>query len=272
MPFFTWAMFVIGFLLLLAFPPLEVAAILQLSDRVFGASSICPPGLMEGGQHLDISGGGSPMLYQHLFWFLAHPEVYVLILPAFAILTEVIPNNARRPLWGYKSMVYSVLTLGFLSFLVWAHHMYLTGMGTMMSTYFQITTVLISVPSVILLTCTDDLAVGRLHPLQHADALRLCLPAHVRLRRSHRSAAGIQFHRPRAARHLLRDRPLPLRRRPRHHLRLFAGIYHWFPKITGRFMSDRLGKWHFWPSLIGMNMVFLPMIVPGHGGLPPPLV
>ena len=152
LPFFCWAMFVVAFLLLLAFPPLEVAALLQLSDRVFGSSFFLPTGLMEGGQHLDISGGGSPLLYQHLFWFLAHPEVYVLILPAFAILAEVIPANTRRPLWGYKAMVYGVLTLGFLSFLVWAHHMYLTGMGTMISTYFQITTVLISVPSVILLT------------------------------------------------------------------------------------------------------------------------
>ena len=153
MPFFCWAMFIIGFLLLLAFPPLEVAALLQLSDRLFGSSFFLPTGLMEGGKHLDISGGGSPLLYQHLFWFLAHPEVYVLILPAFAILTDVIPCNARRPLWGYKMMVYALLTLAFLSFLVWAHHMYLTGMGTMMSTYFQITTVLISVPSVVLLTC-----------------------------------------------------------------------------------------------------------------------
>ncbi len=100
----------------------------------------------------DAAGGGSPLLYQHLFWFLAHPEVYVLILPAIAIVAEIIPCNTRKPLWGYKTMVYAVMVLGFLAFIVWAHHMYITGMGPAISTFFQTTTVLISVPSVILIT------------------------------------------------------------------------------------------------------------------------
>ena len=154
LPFFTWAMFVIAFLLLLAFPPLEVAALMQLSDQMFGSSFFLPTGLYtkEAGL-LNVSGGGHPVLFQHLFWFLAHPEVYVLLLPAIAIVAEVIPCNTRKPLWGYKSMVYGVLTLAFLSFIVWAHHMYLTGMGSVVATFFQFTTVLISVPSVILLTC-----------------------------------------------------------------------------------------------------------------------
>ena len=108
--------------------------------------------LHQGRGLLDVSGGGSPLLFQHLFWFLGHPEVYVLLLPAFACVAEIIPANTRKPLWGYKSMVYAVLVLGFLSFIVWAHHMYLTGMGPAVSTFFQTTTVLISVPSVILLT------------------------------------------------------------------------------------------------------------------------
>ncbi|MDP1587386.1 MAG: cbb3-type cytochrome c oxidase subunit I [Prosthecobacter sp.] len=266
MPFFCWAMFVIAFLLLLAFPPLEVAAILQLSDRVFGSSFYLPTGLMEGGKHLDISGGGSPLLYQHLFWFLAHPEVYVLILPAFAILSDVIPCNARRPLWGYKSLVYSVLTLGFLSFLVWAHHMYLTGMGTMMSTYFQITTVLISVPSVVLLTClmislwggsirfnTQMLFACAFLPMFGFGGLT-GLPlafSFIDLALHDTYYVIGHFHYVVA---------------PGTIFALFAGIYHWFPKFTGRFMSDRLGKWHFWPSLIGMNMVFLPMMIQGMAG------
>lgn len=266
MPFFCWAMFVAAFLLLLAFPPLEVAAILQLSDRMFGSSFYLPTGLMEGGQHLDISGGGSPLLYQHLFWFLAHPEVYVLILPAFAILTEVIPCNARRPLWGYKSMVYSVLTLGFLSFLVWAHHMYLTGMGTMMSTYFQITTVLISVPSVILLTCmmislwggsirfnTQMLFASAFLPMFGIGGLT-GLPlafSFIDLAMHDTYYVIGHFHYVVA---------------PGTIFALFAGVYHWFPKITGRYMNDKLGKLHFWPSLIGMNLVFAPMFIQGMAG------
>ncbi|MCB1279368.1 cbb3-type cytochrome c oxidase subunit I [Prosthecobacter sp.] len=266
MPFFCWAMFVTAFLLLLAFPPLEVAAILQLSDRVFGSSFYLPTGLMEGGKHLDISGGGSPLLYQHLFWFLAHPEVYVLILPAFAILTDIIPCNARRPLWGYKSMVYSVLTLGFLSFLVWAHHMYLTGMGTMMSTYFQITTVLISVPSVILLTCmmislwggsirfnTQMLFASAFLPMFGIGGLT-GLPlafAFIDLALHDTYYVIGHFHYVVA---------------PGTIFALFAGVYHWFPKITGRFMNDKLGKWHFWPSLVGMNLVFAPMFIQGMAG------
>jgi cytochrome c oxidase subunit 1 len=266
MPFFCWAMFVTAFLLLLAFPPLEVAAILQLSDRVFGSSFYLPTGLMEGGKHLDISGGGSPLLYQHLFWFLAHPEVYVLILPAFAILTEVIPCNARRPLWGYKSMVYSVLTLGFLSFLVWAHHMYLTGMGTMMSTYFQITTVLISVPSVVLLTClmvslwggsirfnTQMLFASAFLPMFGIGGLTGLPLAFTFIDLAMHDTYYVigHFHYVVA---------------PGTIFALFAGVYHWFPKFTGRFMNDKLGKLHFWPSFLGMNMIFAPMLIQGMAG------
>ncbi|MCH1409966.1 MAG: cbb3-type cytochrome c oxidase subunit I, partial [Verrucomicrobiales bacterium] len=122
LPFFVWAMLVTGFLLLLAFPPLEVAAIMQLMDRMAGTSFYIPTGLNVSGMAFDAAGGGSPLLYQHLFWFLAHPEVYVLILPAIAIVAEIIPCNTRKPLWGYKTMVYAVMVLGFLAFIVWAHH------------------------------------------------------------------------------------------------------------------------------------------------------
>src|SRR5581483_8234471 len=151
LPFFVWAQFVTGFLLLLAFPPLEAAALMQLMDKVAGTSFFLPTGLAVVGRH--ISGGGSPLLWQHLFWFLGHPEVYVLILPAMGIVCEIIANNTRKPIWGYKSLVYSALTIGFLSFIVWAHHMYMTGMGTKISTFFQTTTMIISIPSVIILTC-----------------------------------------------------------------------------------------------------------------------
>ncbi len=266
MPFFCWAMFIVAFLLLLAFPPLEVAALLQFSDRVFGSSFFLPTGLMEGGQHLDISGGGSPLLYQHLFWFLAHPEVYVLILPAFAILTEVIPANTRRPLWGYKAMVYAGLTLGFLSFLVWAHHMYLTGMGTMMSTYFQITTVLISVPSVILLTGLMISLYGgsiRFNPQMLFASAFLPMFGIGGLTGLPLAFIFIDL--------ALHDTYYVIGHfhyvvAPGSIFAFFAGVYHWYPKATGRKMNDFLGRLHFWPSLVGMNLVFAPMFIQGMGG------
>ena len=152
LPFFVWAQLVTAFLLVLAFPPLESAAVLQLMDRVAGTSFFLPSGLVVSGEILDVSGGGSPLLWQHLFWFLAHPEVYVLILPAMGIVSEVIANNTRKPLWGYKSLVFAVVFLGFMSFIVWAHHMFITGMGTAMSDFFQTTTMIISIPSIIILS------------------------------------------------------------------------------------------------------------------------
>ncbi len=143
------------------------------------------------GAAVSISGGGSPLLWQHLFWFLGHPEVYVLILPAMGIVAEIIANNTRKPLWGYKSLVFAALVLGFLSFIVWAHHMYLTGMGTMVSAFFQTTTMIISIPSVIILTCVFHFALGRLDPVQHADAVRDGVSADVRHRRADGPAAGV---------------------------------------------------------------------------------
>ena len=111
-----------------------------------------PSGLVVNGAAVSISGGGSPLLWQHLFWFLGHPEVYVLILPGMGIVAEILANNTRKPLWGYKSLVFAALVLGFLSFIVWAHHMWLTGMGTAVSAFFQTTTMIISIPSVIILS------------------------------------------------------------------------------------------------------------------------
>ncbi|HEX7653072.1 MAG TPA: cbb3-type cytochrome c oxidase subunit I, partial [Verrucomicrobiae bacterium] len=153
LPFFVWAQFVTAFILLLAFPPLEAAGLLQLMDNALGTSFFLPTGLAVAGKVGEASGGGSPLLWQHLFWFLGHPEVYVLILPAMGIVAEIVANNTRKPLWGYKSLVYSALIVGFLSFIVWAHHMYMTGMGQKIATFFQATTMMISVPSVIILTC-----------------------------------------------------------------------------------------------------------------------
>ncbi len=153
LPFFVWSQLVTALLLLLAFPALQAAAIFQWMDRVAGTSFFLPSGLMVGGIPLQgISGGGNPLLWQHLFWFLGHPEVYVLILPAMGIVAEVITTNARRPLWGYGLMVAAVLFMGGMSMIVWAHHMFLTGMSASLGTFFQVTTFIISIPSVILVT------------------------------------------------------------------------------------------------------------------------
>lgn len=267
LPFFTWAQLVTSFLLLLAFPPLEGAAVLQLMDRVAGTSFFMPSGLVVSGQALDIAGGGSPLLWQHLFWFLAHPEVYVLILPAMGIVGEIIANNTRKPLWGYKSLVYSSIFLGFMSFLVWAHHMFLTGMGTEMSAFFQTTTMIISIPSVIILTALMISLWG--------GSIRFNTPMLFAL--SFLPMFGIGG---------LTGLPLGLAGSdialhdtyyvighfhyvvaPGTIFALFAGIYFWYPKITGKHMCEKLGKLHFWASLISINAVFMPMFIQGLAGM-----
>ncbi len=267
LPFFVWAQFVTGFLLLLAFPPLEAAAVLQLGDNLLHTSFFLPTGLVVSGQHLHVSGGGSPLLWQHLFWFLGHPEVYVLILPGMGIVTEIIACNTRKPIWGYRSMVYSVLTIGFLSFIVWAHHMYLTGMGTRIATFFQTTTMMISIPSVIILTSLfislwgasmrfntpmlfalgflPMFGIGGLTGLPlgfNASDIHLHDTYYVIAHFHYVVAPGTIF-------------------------ALFAGIYYWYPKVTGRFMNEFWGRVHFALSFIFMNLVFMPMFIQGMAGL-----
>ncbi|MFM8470547.1 MAG: cbb3-type cytochrome c oxidase subunit I [Limisphaerales bacterium] len=267
LPFFTWVQFVTAFILLLAVPPLEAAGILQLVDKVFGASFFLPTGLVVSGKPYDVAGGGSPLLWQHLFWFLGHPEVYVLILPAMGVVSEIIACNTRKPLWGYKSLVYSVLAVGFISFIVWAHHMYLTGMGTKISTFFQTTTMIISIPSVIILTClfmslwggsirfnTPMLFALAFLPMFGIGGLTgLPLGFNFSDLHLHDSYYVIaHFHYVVA---------------PGTIFALFAGVYFWYPKMTGRYMSETLGKIHFWGSLLGMNLVFMPMFFQGLYGM-----
>ncbi|MDE1977453.1 MAG: cbb3-type cytochrome c oxidase subunit I, partial [Elusimicrobia bacterium] len=153
MPVFVWSEFVASVLLLLAFPPLEAGGVLQLMDRVLHTSFFLPKEVMIFGVLYKGSGGGQPLLWQHLFWFLAHPEVYILVLPPIGIVAEIIANNTRRPLHGYKIIVSSMLFIGALSFVVWAHHMFLSGMSPILANFFLVTTMIISVPSVALLTC-----------------------------------------------------------------------------------------------------------------------
>ena len=246
LPFFVWAQLVTSFLLLLAFPPLEAAGVLQLMDRIAGTSFFLPSGLVVSGQiQNQYAGGGSPLLWQHLFWFLAHPEVYVLILPAMGIVAEVIANNTRKPLWGYRLLVFSVIFLGFMSFIVWAHHMFMTGMGTTLSTFFQATTMIISIPSVVILTCFIISLYG--------GSIRYNVPMHFALSFLPMFAIGG-----------LTGLPLGLTASDIHlhdtyyvigHFHyvvapgtifaLFAGVYYWYPKVTGRKMNDfQIGRAH----------------------------
>jgi cytochrome c oxidase subunit 1 len=267
LPFFVWAQFVTGFLLLLAFPPLEAAGLLQLADNLLRTSFFLPSGLVTSGGPVPASGGGSPLLWQHLFWFLAHPEVYVLILPAMGIVSEVIANNTRKPLWGYKSMVYAVLGIGFLAFIVWAHHMYLTGMGTKISTFFQTTTMMISIPSVIILTALFISLWG--------GSIRFNTPMLFALAFLPMFGIGgltglpLGFN---ASDIYLHDSYYVIGHfhyvvAPGTIFGLFAGVYFWYPKATGRYMSELLGKIHFIGSFICMNLIFAPMFIQGLRGM-----
>ena len=267
LPWFVWAQFVTAFILLLAFPPLEAAGVMQLMDNLLHTSFFLPTGLAVGGQLANVSGGGSPLLWQHLFWFLGHPEVYVLILPAMGVVCEIVANNTRKPIWGYKSLVYSSLSIGFISFIVWAHHMYLTGMGTKISAFFQATTMAISVPSVIILTCFFISLWG--------GSIRFNTPMLFALAFLPMFGIGgltglpLGFN---ASDVYLHDTYYVIAHfhyvvAPGTIFALFAGVYYWFPKITGRTMNEFWGRVHFWCSFVFMNLVFMPMFAQGIKGM-----
>jgi len=207
------------------------------------------------------------VLWQHLFWFLAHPEVYVLILPAIGMVGEILANNTRKPLYGYKAMVGAIFVLGFLSFLVWAHHMYMTGMGAKVSSFFQTTTVMISVPSVILVTALVlSLWGGSIRftpPMLFATAF---LPM---FGIGGLTGIPLAFN---ATDLYLHDTYYVIAHfhyvvAPGTIFAIFAGVYYWYPKASGRMMNEFLARLHFWTSIIFINGIFFPMFLQGIAGV-----
>jgi len=266
LPVFVWAQFVTSVLLLLAFPPLEAASVLQLMDRVFHTSFYMPKDLVILGETYSGSGGGQPLLWQHLFWFLAHPEVYVLVLPPMGIVAEIIATNTRKPLHGYKTIVYSMLAIGFMSFMVWAHHMFISGMSASLGNFFLVTTMIISVPSVALMTCfvfslkgasirynvpmLFALAFIPLFAIGGLTGLPLGMTVtDIYLHDTYYVIGHFHF--------VVVTGSI---------IALMGGVYHWFPKWYGRKMNDTLGHIHFWGTVVTMSAIFAPMLFMGMGG------
>jgi cytochrome c oxidase subunit 1 len=266
MPLTVWAWFVTAILGLLAFGVLLSAGILLLMDRNLGTSFFVPLGTMNG----DLTGhrGGSPLLWQHLFWFFGHPEVYIAILPAMGMCSQLLSVFSRKPIFGYKAMVYAILGIGFLGFMVWGHHMFMSGMSPYTAFAFSIMTMAIGVPSAIkTFNWLGTLMHGRIRfaspmlfaigfvslfvtggisgPFLAQPVLDIQLhdtyfvPAHFHLIMGVASIFGI-----------------------------FAATYYWFPKMFGRMMNESMARWHFWFSFIGTYAIFMPMHYLGMAGMP----
>ncbi len=257
MPMFVWMSFITQVLLLLAFPVITVALILLMFDRFFGTHFFVP------------SGGGDPLLWQHLFWIFGHPEVYILILPAFGIVSEVLPVFSRKPLFGYAAMVFSGVFIAFLGFGVWSHHMFSTGMGPIADTFFALSNHADRDPDRGEDLQLDRHDLGRLAPVPNADALRASASSPCS------SSAGCRAS-------CTPSPPADLQQTDTYfvvahfHYVLFggsifgltAGAYYWWPKMFGRMLDERLGKLHFWLMLIGFNLTFFPMHFVGLHGMP----
>ncbi len=266
MPLTIWAFFVTAIIGLLSFPVLASGFFLLMFDRGLGTSFYLSD-IFIAGQALDYV-GGSPILYQHLFWFLGHPEVYIIILPAMGIVSEVLSVHARKPVFGYKAMVYSILAIAFLSFIVWAHHMFMSGVNPFLSNFFVIFTLIIAVPSAvkvfnwittlwggqIRLNSAMLFAIGFISLFVSGGLTGIFLG---------NSAIDIQMHDTYfvvAHFHIVMGVAAMFG--------MFAGIYHWFPKMFGRFMNETLGKIHFWMTIIGAYAIFWPMHYLGMAGVP----
>jgi cytochrome c oxidase subunit I len=256
MPLFVWMTLIVSFLLVFAFPSLTVAQIELLFDRNFGTNFFKP------------DAGGDPLLWQHLFWFFGHPEVYVLILPAMGVISEILPTFSRKPIFGYAFVAYSGVAIGFLGFTVWAHHMFATGLGPLADALFSAGSFLIGVPTgVKIFNWLATLYGGSISlksPLYFAAGFVAMFTIG--------GISGISLASP----------PIDLQQTDTYYVvahihyvlfggsifGLFAATYYWFPKMTGRMLNDSLGKLHFWLLLIGFNVTFFPMHILGTEGMP----
>jgi cytochrome c oxidase subunit 1 len=256
MPLFVWTWFITAYLLVAVMPVLAGAVTMLLTDRHFDT------------HFFNAAGGGDPVMFQHIFWFFGHPEVYIMILPAFGIVSSIIPTFARKPLFGYASMVYATASIAILSMVVWAHHMYTVGMPTAGQLFFMYATMLIAVPTGVkvfnwLATMWQGsmtfetpmlFSVGfvALFTLGGFTGVVLAIvPVDIALQDSYYVVA--HFH------YVLVSGSL---------FALFAGAYYWLPKWTGHMYNESMGKWHFWLSTIGFNIIFFPQHFLGLAGMP----
>jgi cytochrome c oxidase subunit 1 len=266
MPLTIWAFFVTAILGLLSFPVLVSGFLMLMCDRGLGTSFFLSEIFVNGEALPNV--GGSPILYQHLFWFLGHPEVYIIILPAMGLVSEVLSVHARKPIFGYKAMVYSILAIGFLSFIVWAHHMFMSGVNPMISNFFVVFTLIIAVPSAVkVFNWITTLYGGNIRlntPMLFAIGfVSMFISGGLTGIFLGNSAIDIQMHDTYfvvAHFHIVMGVAA--------FFGMFAGIYHWFPKMYGRFMNETLGKIHFWFTIVGAYAIFWPMHYIGMAGVP----
>jgi cytochrome c oxidase subunit 1 len=266
MPLTIWAFFITAILGVLSFPVLLSACLLLVMDRLAGTSFYLSD-IIVGGEMLT-NHGGSPILYQHLFWFLGHPEVYIVLLPALGLSSEVISINSRKPIFGYRAMIGSILAIGFLSFIVWAHHMFITGMNPFLGSVFVFTTLLIAIPSAvkvfnyittlwkgsIIFTPAMMFAIGLVSTFITGGVTGIIL-ADAALDISIHDTMFVVAHF-----HVVMGLSAVFG--------MFAGVYHWFPKMYGKMMNLKLGYIHFWLTLVSGYGVFFPMHFVGLSGAP----
>jgi cytochrome c oxidase subunit I len=266
MPLSVWGIFVATIMALLAFPALFVGCVMLLLDRVVG-SSFFMPAVVSIGQQLAYE-GGSPVLFQHLFWFFGHPEVYIVALPAFGIVSDLVSTHARKNIFGYRVMVWAIVAIAVISFIVWAHHMYVSGMNLYLGFFFAITTLIVAIPTAIkVYNWVLTLWRGNIHltvPMLFCIAFIITFViggltglflgnVSVDLPLSDTYFVVAHFHM------VMGVAPI---------LVIFGGIYHWFPKVTGRMLNDTLGKLHFWVTFLGTYTIYFPMHYLGFVGVP----
>ena len=266
LPLTIWAFFITAILGVLSFPVLLSCAVLLLMDRGLGTSFYMSDIVTSSGA-LDAT-GGSPILYEHLFWFLGHPEVYIILLPALGMTSEIISTCSRKPIFGYRAMIGSMLAIGFLSFIVWGHHMFLTGMNPFLGGVFTFTTLLIAIPSAV--KAFNYITTIYKGNVMMTPAMLFCIGSVSTFISG--GVTGI----------ILADSALDISQHDTYFvvghfhivmgmtaiLGMFAGIYHWFPKMYGKMMNKRMGMVHFWITIVCGYGVFVPMHFLGEGGLP----